>query len=100
MNTNAWNFARPIADTSPDKPPDDRPAQGRPAAADSELLDAYSQAVVGVVARIGPAVITVAGRNAREAGVGSGFLITPDGFALTNSHVVHGRARLKATTED
>jgi S1-C subfamily serine protease len=56
--------------------------------------------VVGVVELIGPAVITVAGRSAREAGVGSGFLITPDGFALTNSHVVHGRARLKATTED
>jgi S1-C subfamily serine protease len=72
----------------------------RAAARDAELLDAYSQAVIGVVRSVGPAVITVAGRGDRESGVGSGFLITPDGFALTNSHVVHGRDKLKATTEE
>jgi S1-C subfamily serine protease len=73
----------------------------RGAPADAELLDAYSQAVIGVAQRVGPAVIAVSGRSNREGeGVGSGFLITPDGFALTNSHVVHGREHLKATTED
>src|SRR3954468_13260216 len=68
---------------------------------DAELLDAYSQAVIGVVDRVGPAVISV-GPHPRDgqAGQGSGFVITPDGFALTNSHVVHGRQRLKATTEE
>src|SRR5262245_13018958 len=68
---------------------------------DAELLDAYSQAVMGVVGRVGPAVISVAGHPAdNRPGQGSGFVITPDGFALTNSHVVHGRHRLRATTEE
>jgi S1-C subfamily serine protease len=68
---------------------------------DAELLDAYSQAVIGVVGRVGPAVISVAGHPADgQPGQGSGFVITPDGFALTNSHVVHGRGRLRATTEE
>lgn len=68
---------------------------------DAELLDAYSQAVIGVVGRVGPAVISVTGlADERGGGQGSGFLITPDGFALTNSHVVHGRPRLRTITED
>jgi S1-C subfamily serine protease len=68
---------------------------------DADLLDAYSQAVMGVVGRVGPAVISVAGHPAENSpGQGSGFVITPDGFALTNSHVVHGRQRLRATTEE
>jgi S1-C subfamily serine protease len=68
---------------------------------DAALLDAYSQAVVGVVGRVGPSVISVAGHpDDRQPGQGSGFVITPDGFALTNSHVVHGRQRLRATTEE
>src|SRR5882724_4934391 len=68
---------------------------------DAELLDAYSEAVIGVVGRVGPAVISVGGHPAEgERGQGSGFVITPDGFALTNSHVAHGRGRLRATTEE
>jgi S1-C subfamily serine protease len=68
---------------------------------DADLLDAYSHAVIGVVGHVGPAVISVASHPAdSERGQGSGFVITPDGFALTNSHVVHGRDRLRATTEE
>jgi S1-C subfamily serine protease len=67
---------------------------------DADVLDAYSQAVVGVVRKVGPAVLTVSGQEENRSGTGSGFLITPDGFALTNSHVVHGRRKLKATTEE
>jgi S1-C subfamily serine protease len=68
---------------------------------DADLLDAYSEAVIGVVGRLGPAVIAVGSHPADgQPGQGSGFVITPDGFALTNSHVAHSRDRLRATTED
>lgn len=60
-------------------------------APDRGLLDAYSQTVSDVVERVGPSVASVqvghAGKST-EAGAGSGFLFTPDGYLLTNSHVV------------
>jgi S1-C subfamily serine protease len=70
---------------------------GRINPSDSEVLDAYSQAVVNVVESVSPAVITVSGEG---HGAGSGFLITPDGYAITNSHVAGGRSRLVAETND
>ena len=77
---------------------------------DSEALDAYSRAVVGAVERVGPAVvhlevagvpIAARGRGPSEtSGTGSGFFFTPDGFLLTNSHVVHGAREVRATFVD
>ncbi len=68
---------------------------------DAELLDAYSRAVVGVVEQVSPAVIGIQPRGKQQrGGSGSGFLITPNGYALTNSHVVQGREIVSARTTD
>ena len=62
---------------------------------DTELLDAYSRAVVAVAGSVGPSVVNISikKRLARpgieEAGVGSVVIIAPDGYILTNSHVIH-----------
>jgi S1-C subfamily serine protease len=65
------------------------PSEANP---DRSLIDAYSNAVVDVVDRVGPAVVRVdvaADRQRRSrGGSGSGFVISPDGFVITNSHVV------------
>jgi S1-C subfamily serine protease len=69
---------------------------------EARLLDAYSQAVVSVVERVGPAVAHLEvelGARARR-GSGSGFAFTPDGLLLTNSHVVHGARAIRATFAD
>jgi S1-C subfamily serine protease len=79
------------------------PARPERGGDDAELLDAYSRAVVGVVERIGPAVasLAVSARDAgRREGAGSGVLFTPDGYLLTNAHVVRGARRLRALLTD
>jgi S1-C subfamily serine protease len=86
-------------------------------AGDGELLDAYSAAVVGAVERVGPSVAHLevwvsrsatsrgprgrsGGDGLEAAGSGSGFVFTPDGFLLTNSHVVERARRIRATFAD
>jgi S1-C subfamily serine protease len=75
---------------------------------DEELLDGYSKTVSGVVEKVGPSVVNIrahqsaqAGHSGTESGgTGSGFVIAPDGFILTNSHVVNGATGLEVTLAD
>ncbi len=70
---------------------------------DTALLDAYSRAVVDVVDAVGPAVIGVRPESASgptAGGQGSGVLITPDGYALTNDHVVSAGENLRVGLSD
>src|SRR5271169_6764896 len=75
-------------------------------ASEVELLDAYSRAVITVVDTVGPAVVGIAVRKSANAhspeqqGAGSGVIITPDGYILTNDHVVEGADAISVTLQD
>lgn len=65
---------------------------------DARLLDAYSNAVITVVESVGPAVVQILGQSSSsQQGIGSGVLITPDGFILTNHHVINNAESFQVT---
>jgi S1-C subfamily serine protease len=62
---------------------------------EQEALDAYSSVVVRVAERLRPAVVNLRSGQGRRAGSGSGVLFAPDGFLLTNAHVVQDQERVR-----
>jgi S1-C subfamily serine protease len=79
----------------------DGAAPPRTSQPDESLLDAYSRTVSEVARQARPSVAHITVRHAgRDAGAGSGFVFTPDGFLLTNSHVVHGAKEILAAFAD
>jgi S1-C subfamily serine protease len=80
-------------DNAAPQPPESMPSDG-------EALDAFSRVVVQVAETLRPAVVNLRGDRRRGEGSGSGILFTPDGFLLTNHHVVQGTRRVRVRLND
>ena len=93
------DFAKDAFDDEPSSQTTEQTAE-QTSANDQALLDAYSNAVIGVTERVGPAVVRVEtgskAPNARQrGGLGSGIVISPDGLVLTNNHVVGSSKQIR-----
>jgi S1-C subfamily serine protease len=101
-------FVVPVSHESSDPGPPPGPSPAPPP--DAALFDAYSEAVIRAVEKASPAVVNLevrhearsrrGGRSRHSHGNGSGFVFTPDGFILTNSHVVRRAAEIEVTLAD
>jgi S1-C subfamily serine protease len=85
-----------VLDQDPSLNPSTAPT---PPVPDEDLLDAYSRAVTDVVDAVSPAVVRIHAKAPR-GGLGSGFVVSPDGLILTNSHVVQGAPEAQVVTPE
>jgi S1-C subfamily serine protease len=96
------NESQPILDATNSRLTDG--ASLFPTDTDTNLLDAYSHTVTGVVENVRDAVVHISvqqtGKNGHGTGSGSGFAITPDGYVVTNSHVVRKAKEIRVTLAD
>ncbi|HEV3138482.1 MAG TPA: trypsin-like peptidase domain-containing protein [Pirellulales bacterium] len=85
------------ATPEPNSPPH---GSGDPAPEDTEALDAFSRVIVSVAETLMPTVVNIRAKQNGRGGSGSGVLFTPDGFLLTNHHVIQGNPQVRVRLND